>query len=58
MSFENCRVKCNVCECAHNNNCNCCTLNEIEITHEKTAGNVGFTPHFCKSFRERLTGFE
>lgn len=49
--MDNCKVKCNVCECVHND-CgkNGCNLNSIEITHEKCCDDVVATPHFCKSF--------
>ncbi len=47
----NCKVKCNVCECVHNNcDANGCNLSLIEITHEQTTDDVVATPHFCKSF--------
>ncbi len=46
-----CKVKCTVCECAHNDcNQNYCTLNAIEISHEPTGANAVMTPHYCKSF--------
>lgn len=48
---NNCKVKCNVCECVHNAcNENGCNLSCIEITHEKTGDDVVATPHFCKSY--------
>ncbi len=51
MDIENCRVKCNVCECEHNaEDCNCCNLGTIEISNEKTSSESINTPHFCKSF--------
>ena len=53
MNNETCLVKCNVCECAHNGGCNCCTLERIEITHEKTGENAISVPHFCKSFKQK-----
>ena len=54
MSKETCRVKCDVCECAHNS-CedNCCKLSCIEITHEKASDDLVAVPHFCKSYRRR-----
>ncbi len=48
--INNCKVKCNVCECVHNDSANSCNLNCIEISHEKTGDNCVQTPHFCKSF--------
>ena len=40
MNNCNCRVKCNVCECVHNDRCNCCSLDTIEITHDYQEGNL------------------
>ncbi|MBO5926563.1 MAG: DUF1540 domain-containing protein [Clostridia bacterium] len=48
-----CNVKCTVCECTHNDMCNNCTLNAIEISHEKTGADAISTPHYCKSFCKR-----
>lgn len=48
--MDNRGVKCDVCECLHNTQCNGCTLDKIEITHQKTGDNAVNTPHFCKSF--------
>lgn len=53
MEKSQCRVKCNVCECVHNDRCNCCSLDTIEITHDYQEGNLSTTPHFCKSFCEK-----
>lgn len=53
MNNCNCRVKCNVCECVHNSNCNTCNLDTIEISHEKTFNGSMTVPHFCKSFDKR-----
>lgn len=46
-------VKCDVCECIHNAECNQCTLDTIEVTHQKTGPDSIATPHFCKSFTKR-----
>ena len=43
-------VKCNVCECAHNNGATTCELACIEVTHEKTGADAVATPHFCKNY--------
>ena len=48
-----CNVKCNVCECAHNSQCNSCNLSTIEISHEQTCDGCMEAPHYCKSFRQR-----
>ena len=49
--MKNSGVKCNVCECTHNNsNDNSCTLSCIEVTHEKTTSEGVSVPHFCKSY--------
>lgn len=49
--MENSGVKCNVCECVHNVECNKCNLSTIEVTHEKTGEGAVATPHFCKSYQ-------
>ncbi len=51
--MENTGVKCNVCECAHNTECNKCNLPTIEVTHEKTSADAIANPHFCKSFEQK-----
>ncbi len=51
--MENIGVKCDVCECLHNEGCNRCTLSTIEVTHEQTSANAVATPHFCKSFTQK-----
>ncbi len=48
-----CKVKCNVCECMHNDCQNNCNLGTIEISHEQTGCDCLQTPHFCKSFRKK-----
>lgn len=48
--MENSGVKCNVCECVHNTECNKCNLPTIEVTNEKTGANAVAVPHFCKSY--------
>lgn len=53
MDNCNCRVKCTVCECAHNDMCQHCNLNSIEISGEKTTTDAIATPHYCKSFCRR-----
>ncbi|MBE5743469.1 MAG: DUF1540 domain-containing protein [Clostridiales bacterium] len=53
MENRCCNVKCNVCECVHNDNCNRCNLSTIEISHEQTGANVMDAPHYCKSFCQR-----
>ena len=51
--MSNCNVKCNVCECKHNDcGCNCC-LGCIEISHENTGADAVATPHFCKSYEKK-----
>lgn len=51
--LNNCKVKCTVCECTHNDCQENCMLNSIEITHEKTGADAIMTPHYCKSFCKR-----
>lgn len=52
--MKNESIRCNVCECTHNDcACNCCTLNSIEVTHDKTAGDVVPNPHYCKSYKAK-----
>ncbi len=51
--MKNAGVKCNVCECMYNGGCNDCTLQTIEITHEKTGANAMGHPHFCKSYQQK-----
>lgn len=54
MDKCNCKVKCNVCECMHNDcDTNYCNLDCIEITHEQTSSCGMSTPHFCKSYTEK-----
>lgn len=53
MDNCNCRVKCTVCECTHNDMCQHCNLNSIEISGEKTTTDAIATPHYCKSFCRR-----
>lgn len=53
MDHSSLRVKCTVCDCVHNDTCENCNLNCIEITDEKTSANSMQTPHFCKSFCQR-----
>lgn len=48
--MNDCKVKCDVSECTHNDCEMTCCLDAIEITHEKTGADVIATPHFCKSF--------
>lgn len=49
--MANLGVKCNVCECSHNDSAmNACKLACVEITHEKTSADAVATPHFCKSY--------
>lgn len=47
-------VRCNVCECKHNDTAaNSCTLGCIEVTHEKTGPDSIPNPHYCKSFTQK-----
>lgn len=47
-------IKCNVCECVHNNTSeNVCKLSSIEVTHEKTGPNSIPVPHYCKTYTNK-----
>ena len=46
-------VKCDVCECVHNCECNQCSLQTIEVTHQTGEQNAVSTPHFCKSYQKK-----
>lgn len=50
--MTNTGVKCDVCECVHNCECNQCALQTIEVTHQ-TDQNAVATPHFCKSYQKK-----
>ena len=50
--MDNVQVNCDVCECAHNEGCNNCSLSSIHITHTADQNAVS-TPHFCKSFEKK-----
>ena len=52
-AMENQGVRCDVSECMYNAQCSKCTLDKIEVTHQKTGENAINTPHFCKSFTEK-----
>lgn len=47
-------VKCTVCECQHYVECDKCSLEKIEVTHEKTGADSVATPHFCKSYKKKM----
>ncbi len=49
--MENIGVNCNVSECMHYCCNDKCSLAKIQITHEKSSGDVVATPHFCKSYQ-------
>ncbi len=51
--MSNTGVTCNVCECAHNQAGDKCSLASINVTHEKTGADAVATPHFCKSYCEK-----
>ena len=51
--MANSGVKCNVCECMHNNDGMDCALLCIEVTHEKTTSEGVAVPHFCKSYEAK-----
>lgn len=51
--MKNQGVKCNVCECVHNEENYICNLTTIEVTHEKTGADAVATPHFCKSYTKK-----
>ncbi len=51
--MENSGVCCNVCECRHYLTSDKCKLPKIEVTCEKTGGDVIANPHFCKSYQQK-----
>ena len=51
--MENTGVKCDVCECVHNTECNKCSLPEIEVTHKTNGQAAVSVPPFCKSYERK-----
>ncbi len=46
-------VKCNVCECMYHKEENKCSLDTIQVSHEKTSADSIAIPHFCKSYEKK-----
>ncbi len=46
-------VKCSVNECEYHVDCDKCSLNKIEVSHEKTSADAIAIPHFCKSYQKK-----
>lgn len=46
-------VSCNVCECMYHKAENECSLDKIQVSHEKTSADSIAIPHFCKSYEKK-----
>jgi len=46
-------VRCSVNECEYHVDCDKCSLQKIEVTHEKTGPDSMSIPHFCKSYQKK-----
>lgn len=53
IHMTNCGVLCNVNECMYHKEDNKCSLDKIEVSHEKTSAESISIPHFCKSYKEK-----
>lgn len=51
--MENRGVYCNVNECMYHAGENKCSLDKIEVSHEKTSADSISIPHFCKSYEKK-----
>ena len=47
-------VKCSVTECQNHVDCEGCSLEKIEVSHEKTSADAFAIPHFCKSYQKKM----
>ena len=47
-------VKCSVSECQYHVDCDKCSLDKIEVSHEKTSADAIAIPHFCKSYSKKM----
>ena len=46
-------VCCNVNECMYHKEDDKCTLDKIQVSHEKTSADSIAIPHFCKSYEKK-----
>ncbi len=46
-------VSCNVSECMYHKEDNLCSLDKIQVSHDKTSPDSIAIPHFCKSYEKK-----
>ncbi len=51
--MTNSGVLCNVNECMYHKEDNKCSLDKIQVSHEKTSADSISIPHFCKSYEKK-----
>lgn len=51
--MTNSGVSCNVNECMYHAEENKCSLDKIQVCHEKTSADAIAIPHFCKSYEKK-----
>lgn len=51
--MTNSGVSCNVNECMYHAKENKCSLDKIQVSHEKTSADAIAIPHFCKSYEKK-----